>query len=228
MTLPRFEEELGRALYPQDTAFPHAILARVAGTYDETLKLSGPTPHSVLWHTRRSQRSRFRVLLDVLGQDARRPGLVINDLGCGYGAFFDYIRRKAFLRQGRYYGYDVSPAMVAEAARRITDPRATFCAAPEATQEADYSFASGTFGLRMETPVDEWRGYVQESLRRLAAKSRRGLAFNLLDGRRWHAPGTLYFDDPWRYMRFCHRELGGTATLLDSYLPHDFTILVRF
>ncbi len=226
---PSFAAELGRVLFPGDSGLDHATLARIAGTYNETLRRSGATPHSVLWQNRASQVLRFRKLLKVLGDDARRPGLTINDLGCGYGALFDHMRRKKFLKGGRYIGYDLAPDMVAAARHRFRrDKRVSFVCAAEATEDADYSFASGTFGLMMEESYPVWEAYVRDSLRRLAARSRRGMAFNMLDRRGSDSRATLYYADPADYLDFCREELGAQVTILDTYTPYDFTILCRF
>lgn len=226
---PSFAAELGRVLFPTETALGPEALARIAATYDETLRRAGTTPHSVLWHDRPSQMVRFRKLLKVLGADARETGLVINDLGCGYGALFGAVRRKRFLRGGRYYGYDLSPDMVAAAARlHRRDRRATFIHASEATEEADFSFASGTYGLRLDVAPAAWEAWVHDSLRRLAGKSRRGMAFNLLDARGPDDRDTLYFADPVRVLAFVRDGLGAKARIIDTYTPYDFTILCRF
>lgn len=230
---PTFAEELGRVLFPgafrETGSVSHDLLARIAGSYDFTLRAVGPKPPAVLWRDRRNQRARFKALLQVLGDDARTPGLTINDFGCGYGALFAYIRRQRFMMGGRYVGYDLSPGMV-RAARHLfrRDPRASFVHAAEPTEEADYSFASGTWGLKLDARDADWSAYVRHGLRRLAAATRRGMAFNLLDARGPDRRPTLYYADPEEYLDFCRKELGGHALMIDTDLPGDFTILVRF
>jgi len=224
-----FAAELGHVLYPDERPVVRETLARLSGTYTETFRRAGVRPEAVLWQNRSSQALRFRKLMKVLGDDARQPGLTINDLGCGYGALFDHIRRKRFLKGGRYVGYDLSPELVAAArTRHRRDSRASFVCAAEATEEADYSFASGTFGLMLNESYPAWEAYVRDCLRRLAAKSRRGMAFNLLDRRGPDGRDTLYYAEPAEYLAFCRDELGARATVLDTYTPYDFTILCRF
>lgn len=233
-----FSDELGHILFPDDS-FPgrrllsRDILTRIAGTYDWTLARRGPTPKSVLWRNGGSQRMRFRQLLKVLEDDRRHTGLSINDLGCGYGALFGYARWRPFLWGGRYTGYDLCPRMIRAAEVRWPSPRARFIHAAEATVEADYSLASGTFGLCLDVPEDDWRRYAQDCLKSLAGKSRRGMAFNLLNARALDARpedrrDTLYYADPDDWMEFCLRTFGKRVRLLNAYTPSDFTVLVRF
>lgn len=229
---PSFAEHLGDALYPGDAPLPlpRTTLSRIIETYDYTLRHLGAKPRSVLWRNGASQRLRFRKLLGILGRDRWRRGLVINDFGCGYGALFDHIRRSWFLRGGRYQGYDLCPRMIRAARERIGDPRATFIEATEVTLDADYTLCSGTFGLKLDTPDDDWRRYVQASLVSAAGRSRRGLAFNLLHAQTPadRRKDDLYYADPEDYVAFCRAALGGRVTLLDRYTPVDFTIWIRF
>lgn len=224
---PVFAETLGRTLFPEGGPLPPELAARIADTYSETLALSGPTPKSVLWRSAASQQHRMTILLRVLGWDRWRTGLSINDLGCGYGALYDRIKNKRFLRGGAYYGYDLAPAMIESASRRVTDPRASFRLASEPTEDADYSFASGTFGLRLDTPVAEWEALIRETLRRLSARSRRGLAFNILDSGQPAHKKTLYYGDPETWLAFARAELGGKARLVMDPAAWDFAILIK-
>jgi SAM-dependent methyltransferase len=226
---------LGEALFPGTHLLPPATLAQIAETYDYTLRARGPTPKSVLWRSRLSQWWRFRLLLGILDSNERKDsGLVINDLGCGYGALYRSIRRKRYMRGGAYYGYDLCPAMVRTARliapkQRGTQPSATFVDADRVSYEADYSFCCGTFGLRMDTPPDVWRSYVQETLRHLAQYSRRGLAFNLLNSRDPDQRDTLYYADPEDYIAFCKTELSPHVTMHEGpFKALDFTLHVRF
>jgi SAM-dependent methyltransferase len=230
-----FLDFLGENLFPGNHLLPQATLAQIAETYDYTLRARGPTAKSVLWRSRLSQWWRFRLLLAIMtGEERRTPGLVVNDFGCGYGALYRMIRRKRFMRGGAYYGYDLCPAMVRTArltapAPRAHQPSATFIDADRVGYQADFSFCSGTFGLRMETPPAVWRTYVQETLRHLACYSRRGLAFNLLNIRDPNQRETLYYADPEDYITFCRAELSPHVTLHEGpFKALDFTVHVRF
>lgn len=228
---PPFRDLLGEALFPDaaPVPLPRATLARIIETYDVTFRRAGATPSSVLWRSRASQRQRFRRLLKVLGRDRWRSGLVVNDFGCGYGALFDLLRRSWALRGGLYQGYDLCPRMVRAARQRVADPRAVFIEAAVPTLDADYTLCSGTFGLKLDTPEDAWRTYVQDTLRVVAARSRRGFAFNLLHARTpaEDRKDDLYYAEPEDYLAFCRAAFGRDVVLDDGYTPVDFTLRIR-
>lgn len=224
---PSFAAALGRALFRRETSLPPALLGRIAATYDETLEICGPSPQAVLWRSHRSQHVRFRILLKVLGRDRWRRGLTINDLGCGYGALFRHVAGKRFLRGGRYIGYDLCPAMIAAARNGIADPRVSLHVATEPLEDADYSFASGTFGLKLDTPREAWAAIIRDTLRQMAARSRRGLAFNLLDVRTADQKSDLYYTEPEEWVPFARAELGARVQVVRRRLDRDFSLLVR-
>lgn len=228
-----FAHHLGQALSPEQTALPPEVFAGIVETYDYTLRAKGPTPKSVLWRGWWSQRVRFQALLKLLTPDEQRErGLVINDFGCGYGAFFGHIRRRRWMKTGKYYGYDLCPAMVRAGRERYDDPRAEFIDADRVCYQADFTVACGAFGLRLTMDEEAWRDYIQKTLCHLADYSRRGLAFNLLD--RSQTPPTerretLFYADPQDFLQFCRRSLSENCQLLTSYSSGtDFTLLVRF
>lgn len=200
-----------------------AILAPVAVAYGRRLGQWGARARGVFWRNEEGQRLRFGVLTRIL-EDEPGPA-AINDLGCGYGAFFDFLKDHPALRLGRFRGYDISEDMIEKAKERIRDPRATFIHSLVATEAADYSFASGTYNLCLETDVDPWVRYVKASLAHLWTKTRKAMAFNMLAGLNYRRDG-LYYADSKSYVAFC-RTLSPAVTLIDDYPLKEWTILVR-
>ena len=152
----------------------------------------------------------------------------INDLGCGYGAMFDFLADLPFMKDGRYRGYDITDDMVECCRQRITDPRASFEHGPRATKIADYSFVSGTYNLRLDIPDEAWLDYIQRSLRDLATMSRKGLAFNMLSHDRSKGPQkTLYYAQPEPLYDFCLRAISPHVTLVTDYPLAEWTIWIK-
>ncbi|WP_404381773.1 class I SAM-dependent methyltransferase [Caenispirillum salinarum] len=234
-----FARAVGELVFPGMNDSRRELYLRIAATYDWTFGLHGRTARAALWHSRRGQHLRFGQLARLFEPDTVRRGrlwrrargaVTINDLGCGYGPLFEWLDRRRWLApDARYIGYDLSERMIESARRTITDPRAAFYMAGEATEEADYSFASGTFGMKLDVPDPEWELHCGDVLKGLWAQSRRGLAFNMLNIHGRHArldDGGLYYADPDHWAAFAERKLGaGQVSLLARYSSHDFTVL---
>jgi SAM-dependent methyltransferase len=206
----------------------NAILAPIATTYARRLKRYGTSPRGVFWRHQFGQYLRFEILIGILSRDeAAKGGLVFNDLGCGYGAFFDFLRDRQEMRGGLYIGYDMCPSMVEVSRRRIRDPRAEFAVSTVALRDADYSFVSGTFNMKLETDEATWNGYVKESLAALWQRSRRGLAFNMLDIEGKLPGDGLYYARAHDFVDFCRRELSPACDLVSNAPLKEWTVYVR-
>src|SRR6266436_1138529 len=119
----------------------NSILGHVSRYYGERIEIHGATPRGVDWNSSESQRLRFAQLLKLCDRDAL---FAINDYGCGYGAFADYLLDQGY--SFRYYGFDISPQMIAKA-MQLHDAmdQVTFVGEESDLTEADYTVASGIF-----------------------------------------------------------------------------------
>lgn len=199
-------------------------LAAVRSLYASNLAEHGLSSKSVGWRDEQSQRLRFEKLATALDGDAGT--LTVNDWGCGYGAMFQFLASRLGDRLTGYRGYDISSEMIEAGRRTISDPRCEF-ALGEESSEADYTFVSGTFNVRFEATDEQWEGWIRDTLARLFAASRRGLAFNLLSTYvDWREPH-LFYGNPRDFFDFCKQNLSPRVALLHDYPLFEWTIVVR-
>jgi SAM-dependent methyltransferase len=199
-----------------------ALLDEVAQYYTAKLAEHGETPKGVDWNGAESQELRFAQLCRIL---PAQGAFSLNDLGCGYGAFHEYLARR--YPSFSYTGWDVSEDMVRAGRARV--PAARFEVGSAPAEAADYGFASGIFNVKLEAPLQDWRDYVEATLDDLDRSSRLGFAFNCLtswsdaDRMRPH----LYYPDPCELFAHCKRKYARNVALLHDYGLYEFTILVR-
>jgi len=201
------------------------LLQEVAEYYTSKLADHGETPRGVDWNGEEGQTSRFEHLCEIVDTSSH---FSINDLGCGYGALYDFLCRKS---EGfSYSGIDVSESMIRAAEQRYKDkPEARFVHSSEPDQVADYGVASGIFNVRFGRSDDQWRCYLETTLELLDRTSRVGFAFNCLtsycdaDKMRDY----LYYADPCVLFDLCKRRYSRNVALLHDYGLYEFTVLVR-
>lgn len=222
-----FAQEVGLILFKDKTPEERTRLLQIAATYDWTTARYGAKHKAVLWTNKGGQIYRFKLLAKLLKHE-KKGGASINDLGCGYGAFFTYLKKHKALKNGRYTGYDLSHRLIAEANKKIDDPRAFFLLDNKITHEADYSFASGTFGLKLDTDDATWTEEVKRTLLQMASMSRKGMGFNLLDRNNAEHRSGLYYANKEDILAFCQEEIGGNITEIPVYKDKEFTVLIRF
>jgi len=205
-----------------------STLGLIAAAYSAQLIEHGACHTGVLWLDKSSQRRRFTEFLYLLDDKNPDTGFTVNDLGCGYGALFEFLADELPGSVSDYHGYDICPDMVAAAQMRINDCRARFDLADAADMCCDYSFASGTFNMMADADTEVWTAYVKQTLLALWEKSARGLAFNLLDA------GAVNTHQPWLYytrreefLDFCCSSLSPNVEWYHASYAPDYTLLVR-
>ncbi|MBT9463718.1 class I SAM-dependent methyltransferase [Hydrogenophaga sp.] len=202
------------------------LLDEVATYYAEKLAKHGDTPRGVDWNGEESQMVRFEQLCKII--DLKTPNFSLNDLGCGYGALFDFLSDKYPLCS--YLGVDVSVEMtLAAQLRNATSHKARFITASRPDVISDYGVASGIFNVRLKRTNAEWHDYLQATLDEIDRTSRLGFSFNCLtsysdaDKKRDY----LYYADPCQLFDLCKRRYSRQVALLHDYGLYEFTILVR-
>lgn len=209
-----------------DDPIPKALTG-IRDLYSGNLATHGPSSKSVGWKDEASQLLRFERLAQVIDRGSAAEGFTVNDWGCGYGSMFHYLDGLSGVEMNGYTGYDISEEMLTAASQATASPRARFVLGAQVTEDADYSFVSGTFNVKLEATDAEWDRYVKEQLEAIYAKSRRGLAFNLLTTYVDWKQDNLFYADPREFFDFCKRHLSRYVTLLHDYPLYEWTILVR-
>ncbi len=213
---------------PQSIRDAARRLAPIAALYTLRLRECGSQARGVYWKNEEGQRLRFEVLLGVIDLKDDAGGITINDLGCGYGAFFNFLADLPVMQGSRYIGYDICEEMVREAATRIRDQRAAFTQSLMATREADYSFVSGTYNMKLDENDRDWSAYVEENLKQLWSMTRKGLAFNMLDLRTKDRKESDLFYADWKEFRdFCTKELSPNVEVMHNYPLDEWTMFVH-
>jgi SAM-dependent methyltransferase len=207
------------------TARFQAMRETAARYYGDKLRQFGAAARGVDWNSEESQVLRFHQLLRLIDD----PDIAtVNDYGCGYGALASYLRDRGF--HGRYTGFDVSEAMIAEAAAvHGGDPLSSFTSHRDDLVEADYTFASGVFNVKQDHSTGEWQDYIIATLEDIDLVSGKGFAFNMLSSYsdRDKQRSTLFYADPRFFFDFCKRQFSKRIALLHDYPLYEFTIVVR-
>lgn len=208
---------------PGDSSIPKT-LDGIRDLYTGNLAAHGVGAKSVGWRDEATHLMRFDRLARVVNPAAP---FTVADWGCGYGAMCLDFERRFGGAMTAFTGYDISPEMLDAARASVTTPGARFVLGSDVVDEADYTFVSGTFNVKLESTDADWHAYVTSRLESLWAASRRGLAFNLLTSYvDWREPH-LYYGDPREFFDFCKRRLSKYVTLLHDAPLYEWTMLVH-
>ncbi len=196
--------------------------------YKDTLQQHGFTARGVGWKNEAAQHIRFEQLAKI----AATTNFSVNDLGCGSGDFFNYLRASCQRIDFTYRRYDVLAEMVAYAGKKFaaaTNARFHCIQNPEQMQMADYTIASGIFNLKYGQTDDQWLSYIFDTIKIMNSRSIKGFAFNMLTSysdKEW-MQDHLYYADPLPVFDFCKKNISKNVALLHDYHEYDFTILIK-
>ena len=204
-------------------SFDH-ILSQADEFFTAKIREFGPN-HNGVDVNKPSQDIRFDQVTKIIRDPAAEFSII--DYGCGYGALAEYLDRKGF--RARYTGFDVSAAMIEQAAKLSTSNRRTFTTRESDLAPADYVVANGIFNKKQEIADDQWRQYMEEIVDRMDRLSLKGFGFDALtlysDVERRRRD--LHYADPNYWFDRCKRKYARHIALLHDYPLWEFTILVR-
>lgn len=186
---------------------------------------------AVGWMQKHSQRLAFIELFSVIQPplSSDKP-LKILDVGCGLGAFYEFLREKNI--NFRYTGWDIHPESIKRSKLKYPDVEFDIRDLLTATESNyfDYVFASGAFSVNLvpEGGKEEIQlKYVQNALSKMYALCREGMAANLLSfyGQGPVKDKDLFYYRP-EYILSIARSLNSKIVLNHDYRPDAFSVFI--
>lgn len=152
--------------------------------YERCLERAGATPEGADWPNGPDLEARFAAQLDVLSAVPAGPELPsLLDLGCGPGLLLDYLSATGRCTALRYYGIDISPAMVATAQTRWPWSRfetRDILADPLPPESVDVVVMNGVLTERQEIPRERMVTMAEAIIAAAFRAARYGVAFNAM------------------------------------------------
>lgn len=203
------------------------IIGAVATYYSDKVQSYGATPEGVDWNGAESQTLRFKQLSKLLPENATTP-YSLADLGCGYGAFAEYLQRHFTTFQ--YTGYDISSDMCESASKRLEQFLNTqIICSDRIEQQFDFIVASGIFNVRLDYDDTAWFDHITSVLDNMNSCSVKGFSFNCLTtySDKPKMRDHLHYADPAKLFNWCKKKYSHNVALLHDYDLYEFTILVK-
>lgn len=203
-----------------------SINDQIAEIYDTRFSKYGPAPEASMWFSKTRQLTRFEVILQQILQVASENSVSISDIGCGYGAFLEYLLNNEDYHKYNYFGYDVS-CNVIEFCKKNFLNNGVFYRSASPKFATDFIIMSGTFNFFPNTCINEWENYFQNSLQHLWPKTRSAMIFNLQisDESRITSSGIVYANKR-DVFNFCEKNFGQTTLVRNAKIPSDLTFTV--
>ena len=170
------------------------------------------------WGSVDSQEKRFRVLTEIGNLDNDS----ILDVGCGLGAYFDYVHKMH--SNLSYTGIDINLNMIQEAQQRYSDIEfihTNIIADTHALNDRkfDYVFLSGALNLS----ADKHHDTIKSIMKEMFVLAKKGVAINFLSVFSDYLTPGEYYCSPEDILQLAF-SITKKVALRHDYMPHDFTI----
>jgi len=188
----------------------------------------GHTPKGVFWNSTSNQMNRYASLLKLIGSSdfGPRQSLEIAEIGCGYGALFDYLKRHAANYDWRYQGIDINPSMIKACKARFPDDAHRFYVGKKPANSVDFCLFSGTYNLCTLDDWQVWERYIFTCLDACWNKSRLGMAINFLCAAAPKIRKQIYYANRDAFLDTACSRFGPTRCIPTRNVDGDFSFLI--
>ena len=202
------------------------INSEIAEIYNERFLKLGPTPEASMWFSKTRQIARFDVIFNQLKLFHQRNSISISDVGCGYGAFLQYLSEKKIDEELSYYGYDVSPEVIKFCKNKYFE-RASFYTKSVPIHKTDFVIMSGTFNFFPTQDYNAWKVYLFNSLKLLWSKAKCAMIFNLqISNQAAITTEGIVYAAQEQVEQFCEKNFGNIRVINNPMIPKDKTFVV--
>jgi SAM-dependent methyltransferase len=175
-------------------------------------------PQVAKYKTKRGQFMRLEQLITI----ADLSNCTVLEIGCGLGDFCGLLQER--FQNVEYYGVDIVPELVAEAARRY--PEAKFecrdLLAEPLEQQFDYVFISGVFNTAIPGANDFLKSLTAAGF----AACKVALGFNFISTYVNYTEPDASYHDPVDVFSYCVNSLSRKTTILHHYERTDVCVFV--
>jgi len=191
---------------------------KIISYYDSLIKEYGPNdPRSIGWISESTEKIRYGVLCNI----GELNNHSILDVGCGFGSLYDFLKNKnlTFL----YKGIDINPKIITIAKEQHLGINfETIDFGEYQSDKYDYVFCSGALSFKIPNYKEFYFNYIKK----MFEASNIGIAFNMLNEKNNTNPKdnelfATYSKE--EVKNFC-LTLTNKVTIIENYLPNDFTV----
>jgi len=200
--------------------------ASIRSAYTRRFRERGAQAEGVFWASRLSQQARFEQVLRDMKAEYGSAGFSVADVGCGYGALFDYIRRTEAWRAVDYYGVDINKEMIGHCQREHRAHKHRFTLGRQPDRPVDFASFVGTFNLCHTEDYQLWESYILRQLAYSWAQVRQGLVLNITSLPEARINNNIFYAEPERFAEKLAAQFGPTTACPTRFVDQDMTYVI--
>lgn len=192
--------------------------------YSGTFRKYGPTSRGVDWGNKIWKVDARHHKMAALFEHDRRKKITVLDVGCGYGAFHEFLAKNK-IKGVHFTGIDVSQPMIMEAQKRFSRAKficGDFMSHNFGGRKFDYIICNGIFTQKLSVPRDEMQKYLQRFVVKMNRMARRGIAFNVMSSRVNFRRRNLFYLDPAWALTYLLKNVSGKVVIDHAAIPYEY------
>ena len=187
----------------------------------------GATPKGSFWLMRQRQEVRFNIIAQEVSRLADGAAVEIADIGCGYGAFANYLLEIGNPKTSKYTGYDICPQLIEECREHSQSPAFNFEVGSAPLTPTMFTVMSGTYNLSVTPDIKNWEEYVFDCLESCWKQTTAAMIFNLqIEDKPQISKSNIYYANKVAILEECIRRFGRTKVILNDEIPKDATFVI--
>ncbi len=198
----------------------------IKSAYTRRFKEKGAQAEGVFWSSKVSQTARFEQVLADMKTEFGSTSFCMADIGCGYGALFDYIRSKPAWRQIDYHGVDITPEMIHYCKREHPSDQHRFSLGRQPKHHVDFAVFIGTFNLCHTDNYKFWEDYILRQLAVSWPHVRFGLILNITSLETAKINNQIFYVSPEAFADKLASRFGPVSTAPTQFVHQDTTYII--
>ena len=204
-----------------------SIDSKIAEIYNQRFLKLGPSPEASMWFSKKRQFTRFDIIFNEIKLLNKNNKKSIIDVGCGYGAFFEFLLEKRADDIWSYYGYDVSNEVIKFCKEHYSQD-AKFYTGSIPTFMGDFVIMSGTYNFFPAKDYSSWKLYFYRSLKAIWSKTTCAMIFNLqTSDKEKITDGGIVYTYKDEIENFCKSNFGNVKAVINPGIPKDVTFVIK-
>ena len=200
--------------------------ASIKSAYTRRFKARGAQAEGVFWASRINQTARFEQALKDMRFEFGSTSFSIADIGCGYGALFNYIRSTSTWREIDYSGVDITPDLVRYCKQEHPADKHRFSLGRQPKHAVDFAVFIGTFNLCHTDDYPLWEDYILRQLAASWARVRYGLILNITSLEKAKINNNIFYVKPDAFAQKLARQFGPVNTTPTQFVKQDTTFVI--
>ena len=200
--------------------------ASIRSAYTRRFREKGAQAEGVFWASRLSQQARFEQVLQDMKSEQGTDRFSLADIGCGYGALFDYIRRTEAWRGIDYSGVDINKEMISYCQREHAQHKHRFTTGRKPDRAVDFAVFVGTFNLCHTDDYALWQDYILRQLALSWARVRTAMVLNITSQAEPLINNNIFYVQPEAFAERLAEAFGPTATCPTRFVQQDVTYVI--